>query len=588
MFSGMTANTAYFQKAVAVENQRLWMLSSCLNFTFLAIVVCAMVFFPTYMKPVEPGFRLQLWGEAAGNNCNFGADCLQDSELVQLEDSNTLFFTTSVEQETEYTMSGIIEAWSGTSSPVLQRLRTMASGTPAEQFAEVVKTLENASMLPPDVTLSQWNTTTGSTTIPASRIATMRSQAMKYLTANDSSLCPWGMGNGRCKGSSPVNVPDSSQFAAKFELKTQSETRKLPSNAMKTIVKSSSGKTIKTVKNGVVTVTVAEALDAAGMSGAKDDADISFRMEVSNTHAEGGGASVCEITISGTRAAMGWGDVAALDVFGSSRSRVYRGIRFKFFTTGGYSFFQLDQFIYLLTITISWLAIPGMLFFSFTTNSLGTLSEVISGFVYEKIDMAAEVSGVSARSLAYSYAQEDLSDIQQEEALCISHEQTKLRMLQLLEGHKTLGAPEKNLLTQFYFDNTAVESPETGEELIGFTEQLAAVTNNETLRGFADVLAAVDPDGSNKNALEFVFTDKTISALQTPRSFTLTKRTDNVVPHDTKVQLMNRLNLQSSLWVIQRCNLDRCKLGQVALKQKIDRLSAAGDKLKELAGGLQF
>jgi hypothetical protein len=285
---------------------------------------------------------------------------------------------------------------------------------------------------------------------------------------------------------------------------------------------------------------------------------------------------------------MAWKDIAALDVHGSSRSRLYKGIRFKFFTSGGFSFFKVDQLLYLITICISWLSIPGMLFFSFATKNLGTLSEVISGYCYEKIDMAAEVSGVSARSLAYSYAQEDLSDIQKEEDLCISQKQTRNRLLQILEGNKNLGITERKLLTQFFFDNTAIEATDTGEELIGAREQLTANTTNETLRSFADVLAAVDPDGSNKNALEFVFTDKTVAALEAPRSFSLAKRTDNVVPHDTKKQLMNRLNLHSSLWVIQRCNLDRCKLGQDALKQKIDRLSAAGNKLKELASGLNF
>eukprot|EP00933_Yihiella_yeosuensis_P064926 TRINITY_DN68487_c0_g1_i1.p1 TRINITY_DN68487_c0_g1~~TRINITY_DN68487_c0_g1_i1.p1 ORF type:complete len:314 (+),score=54.55 TRINITY_DN68487_c0_g1_i1:343-1284(+) len=295
----------------------------------------------------------------------------------------------------------------------------------------------------------------------------------------------------------------------------------------------------------------------------------------------------CEITIKGKTSWNSRQVLQTLDKHGSTRQREYYGITFKTTTKGKFRWFQMSIFIYLLTIGLAWLTLPFYIIFSFAMNFLGTLSEVFRGYIFEDFDVRKEVDGASARMMGASYSHEETSDIIHEhptQVLGISKEQTYRRLEAILEHNKAFDHQARQRFMDFFFRSTFSEIPANQDEAITLADFLAAVLNNENLRTWDDVIHTLDPSGDNKNALEYIFADDTVKALSLPKA---ESSSDINIPRDSKDQLLNRLNLHNSLWVIQRCNLTRIRLGQEVVKQQVEKLQTAGEGLKEIATNLQ-
>eukprot|EP00913_Durusdinium_trenchii_P005354 g4995.t1 len=233
---------------------------------------------------------------------------------------------------------------------------------------------------------------------------------------------------------------------------------------------------------------------------------------------------------------------------------------------------------------VVWLQLPGMIFFSFAIRGLGTLSEALAGYTYEHIDFTKEVIGVSARNMASDSPQ--FADWQQRLAqesgigklvYGMSLRQVRRRLHHVLNGHPTLTGPERKLFTEFFLANATGSLP-SGRDALTYEGYLHHLSSNENLRGFQDVVSIIDPAGGNKNALEYVFTDNTVKAMQE-----LANKRRKV----GEMIVLSRLKLQASIWAAQRCNLTRCQLGQEALEGQLEKLQGAGVTLHEFASRLQ-
>lgn len=400
-----------------------------------------------------------------------------------------------------------------------------------------------------------------------------------------------------------VQFPDS--FAHAMSGKAMMET-----DGMTTVLKNTAGETIREIAAGeVISVSVQEALSIAGLSTSdsiEEQADLPnnmqrakiaavgatvlFHMEVSNTGDLG--APVNEITIQGIPGFVTQKETDLLDFDGSMRVRTYSGIRFKFNYRGTFTWFRMDKFVYVFTMCVVWLQLPGMIFFSFALRCLGTLSEALAGYTYEHIDFTKEVIGVAARNMAYGFSQEDTSDLHEESGqgklvYGMSLRQVRRRLHHILNGHPTLTGPERKLFTEFFLANATGSLPTTGRDAVTYETYMQHLCSNENMKSFMDVVSIIDPVGANKNALEYVFTDKTVKALhELAAKRRKSGDTDTQMVHDTKMIVLSRLKLQASIWAAQRCNLTRCQLGQEALEAQLEKLQGAGLTLHDFASKL--
>eukprot|EP00434_Breviolum_minutum_P001194 symbB.v1.2.001045.t1/scaffold56.1/size371842/16 len=609
---GFAVPTVYFQKYVAIENPRLWGLYCCIYVTLVALVAAAIALFQVYLVPVDPHLRLQLWkdvGSLTGTTCPSGtfdydpgngtglwtfggascatdcqsgwgalgsSACVNDWQLTQ-QDGNTLFFATAFNEEVNLRYHGDRD-WMVNS-------------------------------------FDQWllERNTGNSTVPGSP-------------------CPFTVSDvdaeaRSCKKKSSYLLPESwlSSMMAKFSMQYQvrfpdsfahflSGKQLMETTGMTTVLKNTAGETIREIAAGeVISVTVQEALDAAGLSVTdliEEQADlpnnqqrptsvatiaavgatILFHMEVTNTGDLG--APVNEVTIQGIPGFVSQKETDILDMHGSVRVRQYSGIRFMFNHRGTFTWFRMDKFVYVFTMCVVWLQLPGMIFFSFAMRCLGTLSEALAGYTYEHIDFTKEVIGVTARNMSYGFSQEDTSDLHEESGqgklvYGMSLRQVRRRLHHILNGHPTLTGPERKLFTEFFLANATGSLPSSGRDAVTYETYLHHLSSNENMKSFMDVVSIIDPVGANKNALEYVFTDNTVKALQ---ELAAKRRkagdTDTQMVHDTKMIVLNRLKLQASIWAAQRCNLTRCQLGQEALEGQLEKLHSAGRTLHEFASKL--
>ncbi|CAJ1374451.1 unnamed protein product [Effrenium voratum] len=603
-----TVPNVYFQKWVAIENKRLWGLYICIYITVVALVATAIGLFQVYIVPVDPHLRLQIWkdvsvsggtcptgnydydpGNGTGNWAFQGASCAQlcssgmpsapgsgacvtEAQLAQ-QDGDSIFFATAFNEEVSWRYHGD---------------QTWMANHFSRWYTEV-SAGQNASA--PDTPCPFPVTTTNMAD------ARMCKKKASYLLPDwtEGMTAKWDMGY-------QIKLPDS--FAHAMAGKQLLET-----TGCATVIKSASGSTIKQFAAGEMTsITLKDALTAAELAlsdviGEQADlpnnqqrakiqavgATLVFHMEVTNNGE--GGTPKNEVTVTGVPGFVLREETDVLDAYGSLRARSYSGVRIKFSSRGTFSWFRMDRFLYVFTMCCVWLQLPGMIFFAFAMRFLGTLSEAYAGFTYEHIDLNKEVIGVSARTLSYSFSYEDASDFHEEHegkiVYGMSLRQVRRRLQHVLNGHQTLTGPERKLFTEFFLANAEGVLP-SGRKAVCYDFFLNALSSNENLRGFQDVVSIVDPDGSSKNALEYVFPDNTVEAMEAlgRRRRVQAKGTDSLVPHDTKMIVMNRLKLQSSIWAAQRCNLTRCQLGQEALEQQLEKLQSAGNSLHDFASKL--
>eukprot|EP00931_Biecheleriopsis_adriatica_P089726 TRINITY_DN63813_c0_g1_i1.p1 TRINITY_DN63813_c0_g1~~TRINITY_DN63813_c0_g1_i1.p1 ORF type:complete len:641 (+),score=148.66 TRINITY_DN63813_c0_g1_i1:99-2021(+) len=630
----------YFYKWVAIDNKMLGVPYFCMYITMVILVIVAASIFQVYVYGVEPTYRLALWGDNSGilsaagaatscsqvsslsalnyeptgssrwsfkdascaQRCGSGLvtslanACISDGELVREEGDSTLFFATAFNEEISLRYHGSRTWYIDPTAGYTRWLDWMDTGATGELLTEMEGKMSNATLV------AQIAVAEG-----------LSEQAVRDKYTRVTSPCPFSVDAAQspsaCASAKSYAVPDMFlDLAAKFSFEyqvTNPGSSSGTTEGMTTIVKNSQGSTLKEAKAGeTLALSVKEAMDAAGLSFAEpvdasipDDKvsetkplgqavgmDIGLYAVIGNTGE--GGAPVCEITIKGQPAFMMRKEVAMLDAYGSTRVRTYSGVRFTFHARGNFYWFRSDLFFYNLSLCASWLQLPGILFFAFALKLLGTLSEAYRGYCLEHVDMSAEVNGSSARTLAYSYGTEDLSDLSKEDTMGMSHMQVKRRLMEILASDKAMGPEQQQLFIEFFFDNSSAEWGGAEEQAILPAGQLEALNYQENLRSFQDVITTVDPDGSNRNALEYVFTDDTVNKLRAgAEGFTGSAK--NVVPHDTTNMIMNRLNLHSSLWVVQRCNLFRCKLGQSALREQVSKLSKAGERLADFATKLE-
>lgn len=436
-----------------------------------------------------------------------------------------------------------------------------------------------------------------------------------YALSLSDSLESWG----QCKRKGSYLVPQTTGYAAQLLLDFQIDLPRSESydwfgmDQVKkldfpTVLKDQSGNVIQTFAPGeAIKITMNSALQAAGIDldaaipqqakfpistgsprARTVGVELEMHVEISNTLEASGSDRLpaCEIRVQGRPSWQTRQAIQTLDVYGSSRTRVYSGVHFKFYVKGAFRWFIFSSFLYVLSIGTSWLVLPLFIIFIFAMNFLGTVSEVLRGYCYEHVDVKGEVDGTSARVLASNFSLEELSDLVEDHGavLGISKDQAQRRLNQILLNNKAIDATSRELLMQFFFVNTADEWPSTGESALLPDKFLHAVTSNDNLRDFKDVMKLLDPVGDNKGVLEKFFTDATVEALAQP---TIQSGKAVMAPHDTVEQLSNRLKLKSSLWVVQRCNLMRVRLGQVAIRATVEKLSGVSDQLKEIAIKLQ-
>jgi len=592
---GFALPSVYFTKWVAIQNSRLWSLYICVYIILVALVAASIALFQVYFVPVEPHLRLQLWNDVTGltgtacptdnfdydpgngtgnwqfmrprcaTSCALGPPevgtgaCVTERQIIR-QDNHVLFFATAFNEKVDLRYHNNM-TWM------------------AEHF---------------DTWLAEEQANTNAT-VPGSP-------------------CPFPVNTEtastarQCRHHASYLMPQQwfEALHAKFTLEYQVEA---PDGAladvagMTTVVKNADGGTFKEFAAGqVLSLSVKEALEAAGLAlsdviDAQDDipnnqqsariqnvgANLVIHLEVTNN----GESPTCTVTIQGIPGFTVQEESDLLDAHGSMRVRLYSGIRFTFRPRGSFKWFRADKFVYIFTMCVVWLQLPGMIFFEFAMRCLGTLSEAYAGFTYEHIDMSKEVIGVGARTMSYSFGQAEVSDLEEESegklVFGASPEAAKRRMHQILKGHKVLGASERKLFTEFFLSNAASGLP-AGREAICFEDFMYHLGSNENLRGVADVVAILDPNRSGQNALEYAFPDTTFKALG--KNIRI-RGNEPLLQHDTKMIVMNRLTLHSSIWAAQRCNLTRCMLGQEALEVQLEKLQTAGSFLHDFATKLR-
>jgi len=630
----------YLQKWVAVKNGRLAACKLCIWVVAVVLVGVSCGIFQFYLAPMEAYVLLQTWpgiSAAGGGGCNTVSNlerlnydpgnstglwtfnsavcarrcssglptevndsCTLDSELASQEEDGSVFFATAYVDEVQLRYHGDT-SWFNT------------------YFNRWLERLNNPD-LDADLT-AVYNNLTGSAlqlTAKAIELNKTENEVLEQFRFVDSP-CPYDVdltsdaSARKCKGVNSYVVRDFMQdFTINIDIQYH-VSEPFVDGSLKTVVKSADGSTVKEISGGQVTMSVNEALEAANIDLAAEipsevnfpndpndgsrplglavGTDIVFLAEVTNDPA--GSGAVCELTVMGAPSWIMKKEVFAVDEYGSSRARTYSGVRFSFKTKTSFKAFNVKNLFYLLSICINWLWMPGIIFFWFATSLLGTLSEAFVGYCYEHVDMKKEVDGATARAMSQALLMDDLSDVIQEKSAGknvkgFTLPQARLRFQEIMKENAVLAPSDQDLLSQFFFDNVCAEQTEDWEakEAITIEELLPATMSNENLRYFEDVMRVIDPQSADKTALEEVFFDETLSVFSEPRPKPA-KDAAKIIPRDSKAILMNRLKLNSSVWVVQRPNLTRIRLGQEALEAQIDQLRAAGDTLEDLANKME-
>jgi len=110
-----------------------------------------------------------------------------------------------------------------------------------------------------------------------------------------------------------------------------------------------------------------------------------------------------------------WSSQSRIDLIsgsGESRSRNYHGIRVKFESGGYLRFVSVAKILLNVTSALVLLSLPNRFVLFFATTCLGRLSEIYKEAIYERLDLKAEVGGITTRLMTSSAAFVQLGDVQ--------------------------------------------------------------------------------------------------------------------------------------------------------------------------------
>jgi len=569
----------YFRKWVAIDNKKLYMVQMASVLFILVAVVYFLLSMPVYQEDVVPVHRMDLWVDMppastlAPVNSSF---CTGDLSGYSYWPDRASAWRFQNAQCAEVTADFCMNE----TTACLHRSSAVHK-TPDEVFIA-------SSFIEETVNASTGQTASGSYLVPGAE-----SFAASAL---------WSF---------QVEVP-ASYVHAMFGVSL------LPLSELLTVLVRSDGTELGRFRQGeVVTLTVAEALEMAGV-GLDDEAegqeqefpnnqdsrgsrrpkgrvtgiDIVFTIEYSNNlndAGHGSGGPVAKVTAKATRAWMSHTSVEFIDAHGSSRTRTYQGVRMLFKHKGHLSWFQLNKVIYAVSLLIAWMQIPFFVVFFFAITCLGTLSEVYTGFLYEDVDLQQEFNGVSSRMLAHTYGFHDLHDREEADYQLwgISKQRAKRRMDMILDSSEELDEEERNRFTNFFFANCSSSMQSSNIRAIQIEDYRMAHMTNENLL-FEDVLRIVDSDRRTGNIFEIIFMDASLNEFANTGELEEAKLLGKDRPKKPPPQAalahgdllsMVRRDRQLSVMASQ-CSLSRARYGQVVVQEQIQNLEKALDKMQ--------
>jgi len=370
--------------------------------------------------------------------------------------------------------------------------------------------------------------------------------------------------------------------------------------------------------DGVLSLSVAEALDAAGKT--LDDVietasaefpdsldatkasrpksrvvgmDIILNMDCSNAHMSADDydydGPVCKIEVEAVPAWMPRKLVNVIDDQGSVYSRTYSGVRITVKTTAMFSWFQLYKVVYGATLLLVWFRIPYYVVFYFAVLCLGALSEIYQGFLYEDVNLHREFNGVSARLLKSTYGFIDCHDISEGGSQGISLDQMSKRLEYILEKSEDLDKGERDMLTKFFFSECCSELPKSKTKCLQQQDFVKPFTDDENLQ-FEDIISIIDSDTSRRNVLEKFFMDESLKAfnkeadklMEMPLD-DLTKKEAVMKGHlDSEDALKEKINETRDLYVAsQHGNLVKIKAAQAVIGERMNMIEEMLCGIKE-------
>lgn len=385
-------------------------------------------------------------------------------------------------------------------------------------------------------------------------VATSFSEELHVL-ADD---CPFDLeADGECRKMGSYLIPGVEQTRALMHISYQVD---LPASSYfhkytgqehittldtRTIILDTDGEIFKEFAVGEpLTLTVAEALTAAGFDGKGLDAQSSIsrvsEMPSSETGSSRPTARVTGVDIVVTADVGNGGDggdptltitvgavqtwssrqvTSALDLYGSVRVRTYNGIRFKFHTQGVFRWRKMFWMVYSACLAVAWMRIPFLLVFYFAVFMLGGLSDVYNGFLYQTLDFGKEFTGVCARMLKTSFSFADMHDMEEEDGegeketqvWGISKERFARRLETMFAG--TIMGNDKTklgLFVDFVFERSkSVTGMPSEEEAILLEDYIRIFGSKEDLP-WDDIVSIFD-QSATQNTLEKLFMDSTLN-----------------------------------------------------------------------------
>jgi len=577
----------YFRKWVAIDNKKLYVVQNIMYVGIVAVVIFFLISMPVYNVEVTPMLRLNLWAEAmdvtsslfhdpglcnsqlkmydykpsatsgwafrdakcaqlTNDICiNANTACVHRSELVE-QKSREMFFATSFVEEISETTTGAYTTGSYVIPGVMNLGAKFTSEFQVRLPSSYVHQLLGIALLETDELLTIVVDKDGK------EVGRYTSDQIGDLTIGDVL---------NATGSSLEDIIAENTFGDQF-----------PPNML-------GGTGIEKMPRGRVT----------GL-------DVIFNYEFSNSLADAGySGPVAKVTIDIAPAWMTRKTVEYIDDRGSTRTRTFGGVRFKFNQKGLFSWFQLNRVIYTLSLGLAWLQIPFFLVFYFAIMCLGTLSEVYTGFLYEDVDLHREFNGTSSRMLEVSYGFHDVHDVEENDHKVwgASQSRMKRRMDMLLELSQELDKKDRDQFTNFFFLNCATQMPSHRRALKIEDFRRPHMLNENLL--FEDVLKIVDSDKASGNILEMLFMDdslKEFSATAESEEAKLLGRTRKAPkakelppPH---AQLMHRVMKEKDLGVLtSHSTLMRGRYGQDIVQEQMDNLNTALDSMHNTCGQLE-
>jgi hypothetical protein len=581
--------TVYFPKYVGIENKRLWFMQLLANVGVIIIVVGVLA---SNLFPSEASPEVRLSASADGIQALAGMDSsgLCSGNLGALHDY-------SFDESSYWKMTNTqCASWCSKNSSDISCIRE-ADVSVNEAALELF-------------------------------VATSFTEELHVLSDD----CPFDLeDDGECRKMGSYLIPGVEQTRARMHISyqidlPQSNLHKYSGQELittletRTIILDTDGEIFKEFAAGEdLTLTVAEALQAAGFDGAGLDArssisrasempsgtgaqsrpaarvtgiDIVVTAEIGN----GGDGGDPTLTIR-VAAVQTWSSrqvTSALDMYGSVRARTYNGVRFRFHTQGKFQWKVMFMMTYSACLAVAWMRIPFLLVFYFAVFMLGGLSDVYNGFLYQTLDFGKEFTGVCARMLKTSFSFADMHDMEEEDGegekeiqvWGISKERFAKRLETMFAG--TILGNDKaklGLFVDFVFERSKSQTGMPSEEDAILLEDYIRIFGSKEDLPWDDIVSIFD-QSATQNTLEKLFMDSTLNQFyeaemrighKEKTQYKVDKKKWNAEGLANKrVNAMQQLRTKRDLDQLkQQSNLVRAIYGQSLLEERMRTLELA-------------